>query len=359
MTGHTSPDTTRSIKLRHAAIALAVVACWLLLYTFLEPAANAIVSAPGFLDPASPAGQAVAFFLYDTAKIFMLLAAIVYLASWLRAGIDPAHIRRWLSGKSYMTGYVLAALFGAITPFCSCSSVPLFIGFAMAGLPIGLTMTFLITSPLINEIALVMLWETLGWQFTALYLLTGLCAGLAGGLLMDKLSAGRWLQPMLLQAIRNGTRPADNAGPTAKPTSGMRHTFACQETKAIFRRVWIWIIVGVAIGAVLHGYVPQDWFAEHLGAGQWWSVPVAVAAGIPLYANVTGIIPVLGGLLDKGMPPGTALALCMSTVAVSLPEILMLRQAMRFPLLAWFIGWLLACFTLAGWLFNFFSHLFF
>ena len=136
----------------------------------------------------------------------------------------------------------------------------------------------------------------------------------------------------------------------------MRHAFALHETKTIIRRVWLWVIIGVAIGAAWHGYVPQDWFTQHLGAGQWWSVPAAVAAGIPLYANVTGIIPVLGSLLSKGMPAGTALALCMSTVAISLPEILMLRQVMRLPLLAWFIGWLLVCFTMAGWLFNFFSH---
>ncbi len=359
MTGHTPQDPTTGNTLRHTATALIVSAIWLLIYTYLEPAANNLTFTLAGLSPDSPSGQAIAFFLYDTAKIFMLLAAVVYLAGWLRAGIDPAHIRHWLSGKSRLTGYALAALFGAITPFCSCSSVPLFIGFSMAGLPIGLTMTFLITSPLINEIALVMLWDTLGWPFTVLYLLTGLCAGLAGGVLMDKLSAGRWLQPLLLQAIRNGAHPRDTAGQDTKPTLAMRHAFALHETKTIFRRVWLWVVIGVAIGAALHGYVPQDWFAEHLGAGQWWSVPAAVAAGIPLYANVTGIIPVLGSLLSKGMPPGTALALCMSTVAVSLPEILMLRQAMRLPLLALFIGWLLACFTLAGWLFNFFSHLFF
>ena len=220
-------------------------------------------------------------------------------------------------------------------------------------------MTFLITSPIINEIAIVMLWDMMGWPFTALYILTGLFAGLAGGLLMDKLSAGRWQQPFLLQAIQNRILPSDNDAPQARLTLAIRHAFAIQETKTIFRRVWLWVIIGVAIGAVLHGYVPQDWFTEHLGTGQWWSVPAAVAAGIPLYANVTGIIPVLGSLLSKGMPPGTALALCMSTVAISLPEILMLRQAMRLPLLAWFIRWLLACFTLAGWLLNFFSHLFF
>lgn len=359
MTGHTPQETSHSNTLRHAAAGLLAVICWLAVYSFLEAAANRLTFTLAGFDPESPSGQAIAFFLYDTAKIFMLLAAMVYAVSWLRAGLDAERIRRWLTGKPRIAGYALAALFGAITPFCSCSSVPLFIGFVTGGLPIGLTMTFLITSPIINEIAIVMLWDMMGWPFTALYILTGLFAGLAGGLLMDKLSAGRWLQPFLLQAIQNRILPSDNDAPQARLTLAIRHAFAIQETKTIFRRVWLWVIIGVAIGAVLHGYVPQDWFTEHLGTGQWWSVPAAVAAGIPLYANVTGIIPVLGSLLSKGMPPGTALALCMSTVAISLPEILMLRKAMRLPLLAWFIGWLLACFTLAGWLLNFFSHLFF
>lgn len=359
MTGHTPQDISHGSKMRHAATGLLAVICWLVIYSFLDPAANLLTFTLAGFEPESPSGQAIAFFLYDTAKIFMLLAAMVYAVSWLRAGLDAGRIRRWLTGKPRITGYALAALFGAITPFCSCSSVPLFIGFVTGGLPIGLTMTFLITAPLINEIALVMLWETLGWQFTTMYILIGLFAGLAGGLLMDKLPAGRWLQPFLLQAIRNNILSADHTIPSARPTLAIRHAFAIQETRTIFRRVRLWVIIGVATGAVLHGYVPQDWFAEHLGTDQWWSVPAAVAAGIPLYANVTGIVPVLGSLLSKGMPPGTALALCMSTVAVSLPEILMLRQAMRLPLLAWFIGWLLACFTLAGWILNFFSHLFF
>ena len=356
MTVRTPRDTSPRDTLRHTATALIVSAIWLLNYTFLEPAANRLTFTLAGFAPDSPSGQAIAFFLYDTAKIFMLLAAMVYAVSWLRAGLDAGRIRHWLTGKPRIAGYALAALSGAITPFCSCSSVPLFIGFVTGGLPIGLTMTFLITSPIINEIAIVMLWDMMGWPFTVLYLLTGLFAGLAGGLLMDKLAAGRWLQPFLLQAIRNNIQPADDTASPVRPTLAMRHAFALHETKTIIRRVWLWVIIGVAIGAALHGYVPQDWFTQHLGAGQWWSVPAAVAAGIPLYANVTGIIPVLGSLLSKGMPAGTALALCMSTVAISLPEILMLRQVMRLPLLAWFIGWLLVCFTVAGWLFNFFSH---
>ena len=294
---------------------------------------------------------AVEFFFYDTGKILLLLVLMVYALAWLRASLNVERVRGYLQGRGRGVGYALGAGFGAVTPFCSCSSIPLFLGFTTAGIPLGITMSFLITSPLVNEIAVVLLWSLLGWKFTLIYVAVGLLAGVIGGALLDVLRAERWLQPFLLQAI--GSDPVPDGGPLRpRLTLAARHAFAWSETRDIFRRVWRWVVLGVAVGAALHGFVPQEWFAEHLGAGQWWSVPLSVAVGIPLYTNVTGIVPVMESLLLKGLPVGTTLAFCMSTVAASLPEVLMLRQVMRWRLLALFLGLLLVLFTLVGWLFN-------
>lgn len=279
---------------------------------------------------------------------------MVYVIGWLRAGLHVEKVRDYLAGKGRGIGYILGSVFGAVTPFCSCSSIPLFLGFTMARIPLGITMSFLITSPLINEIAVVLLWGLLGWKFTVIYIAVGMCAGIIGGIFMDMIRAERWLQPFLLQALEASPSQAatTQAAQSQRISLEERHRFAYGEMTGIFRRVWIWVIIGVGLGALLHGYVPQEWFTQNLGAGQWWSVPAAVAIGIPLYTNVTGIIPVMESLLLKGLPLGTTLAFCMSTVAASLPEVLMLKQVMRWKLLAVFLGMLLAMFTLVGWLFN-------
>ena len=338
---------------------LAAFAAWLATYLSIEPLSHWLTYSLAGFDETSHWGNAIEFFLYDTMKILLLLVFMVYAISWLRTGIRTERILDWLAGKKRITGYFLAAVFGAVTPFCSCSSVPLFIGFSTAGLPIGITATFLITSPLINEIAIVLLWELLGWKFTAIYLVTGLLSGITGGILMDTLRAGRWLQPFLLDSPKTGPTPAATGSSLSTRHAGLaeRHAFASFETRNIFRRVWLWFVIVVAIGATLHGFVPQEWFSGHFGAGQWWTVPLAVVAGIPLYANVTGIIPVMESLLSKGLPAGTVLAFCLATVAASLPEILMLRQVMRPRLLTLFLGLLMIIFTLTGWLLNF-SQLF-
>ena len=335
------------------AKALAAFALWLGAYLSIAPLARWLTYGLFGFGQESPLGHTVEFFLYDTPKILLLLVLMVYAIGWMRAGLDTDRVREYLKGKGRGIGYALGALFGAVTPFCSCSSVPLFIGFTTARIPLGITMAFLITSPLINEVAVVLLWGLLGWKFTFLYVGAGLAAGILGGLLMDALRAERWLQPFLLEEM---TRPAMRmltmqAG-RRRITFEHRHRFALGETRNIFRRVWKWVILGVALGAGLHGFVPQEWFVQNLGTARWWSVPLAVAVGIPLYTNVTGIVPVMESLLLKGLPVGTTLAFCMSTVAASLPELLMLKQVMRTPLLALFAGFLLVLFTLLGWLFN-------
>lgn len=350
---------TRAWNLGYAAAITALGVVWWLVYSVIQPAAHwLVVGLMGFA-PGSPIAESVEFFFYDTAKILLLLVALIYAIAWARAGLNVERVRDYLSGKAKGVGYFLGSAFGAVTPFCSCSSIPLFLGFTTASIPMGITMSFLITSPLINELAVVLLWGLLGWKITVAYVVVGMIAGIIGGCLMDAIKAERWLHPFILEAMANMPAQAEEAksagaAPVCSPriTLRQRHDFAWSETSTIFRRVWEWVIIGVGLGAALHGFVPENWFAEHLGAGEWWSVPLSVLLGIPLYSSVTGIIPVMESLLTKGLPIGTTLAFCMSTVVVSLPEMLMLRQVMTGRLLAVFVGYLLLMFTLVGWLFN-------
>lgn len=352
-----SPERQQEGKVSYIVKAVIVSVVWLFCYAQLEAWASFITTQVLGIDTSTRLGGSVAFFLYDTVKILMLLVMMVYGIAWLRAGLNVERVRTYLAGKRRAVGYPLAACFGAVTPFCSCSSVPLFIGFSTAGIPLGITMSFLITSPLVNEVAVVLLWGLLGWKLTLAYVGIGLFAGVFGGICMSWMRAERWLQPFIQQAMRpvgGGLTPFAPLPSAVAPkiTWHDRHYFAKNETSTIFGRVWKWVIGGVALGAVLHGYLPQEWVQDTLGQGQWWSVPMAVAVGIPLYANVTGIIPVMESLLLKGMPIGTTLALCMSAVGASLPEFIMLKQVMQWRLLALFGGLLLVLFTCAGWLLN-------
>ncbi|MCL1057231.1 permease [Shewanella gelidimarina] len=305
-------------------------------------------------------GQAVHFFVEDTTKIFALLIVMIYAIGWLRASLNVERVRDYLSGKPKVVGYGLGSGFGAITPFCSCSSIPVFLGFTSAGIPIGITMAFLLTSPLINEVAILLLFSLLGLKVTLLYVLTGITIGILGGALLDLLKAERWLQPLAAKAYARGQLstataiPPGQSSTQAASTMGwqQRHQFAKSETVEIFGRVWKWVIIGVGIGAALHGFVPAGWLEANLGDGQWWSVPLAVLMGIPLYANATGVIPVLESLLLQGVPLGTTLAFCMSTVAVSFPEFVMLKQVMQWRLLALLFVLLLVSFTILGWVLN-------
>lgn len=338
--------------IRYGFGVLFVIVLWGVAYSFLSTVSQWVTYSGLGIARESSLGNAIEFFLYDTVKIYLLLVLMVYAVAWLRAALNVERVRDFLAGKNKGIGYLFGVTFGAVTPFCSCSSIPLFMGFSMARIPIGITMAFLITSPLINEVAVVLLWGLLGWKFTVCYVIVGMGAGIVGGMLMDTLRAERWLQPFLRDSINNSTvGQRDNA---LHLRMGMRerHDFALSETVSIFRRIWIWVLIGVGIGALLHGYVPEEWFTENLGAGQWWSVPIAVTVGIPLYSNVTGIVPIMESLLMKGLPVGTTLAFCMSTVAASLPEVLMLKQVMQWKLLALFLGILLVIFTLVGWFFN-------
>lgn len=308
------------------------------------------------LEAGSALGGAVHFFVEDVSKIFVLLVAMIYFIALLRASLDVERVRDYLAGKNKGVGYLLGSIFGAITPFCSCSSIPVFLGFTSAGIPLGITMAFLITSPLINEVAVLLLMSLLGWKFTLLYVAVGMTVGMLGGLLLDAIKAERWLQSFAAEALVRGRQMAasNEVSTTERVLSfSERHEFAKAEALEIFGRVWKWVIIGVGLGAALHGFVPEGWVETHLGQGQWWSVPAAVFVGIPLYSNATGIIPVMESLLANGLPIGTTLAFCMSTVAASFPEFILLKQVMQWRLLAVLLVVLLTAFTLVGWIFNF------
>lgn len=328
---------------------------WGSTYAVIQPFSTWLTYSLFGISRGSQIGASLEFFIYDTAKILLLLVALIYGIGWIRAALNVERVRDYLAGKGRGIGYFLGSLFGSITPFCSCSSIPLFLGFTSARIPFGITMAFLITSPLINEIAVVLLWGLLGWKFTVIYAAVGMAAGILGGLFMDAIKAERWLQPFFLDLIQNqpAHQRADANGERDKMTTRQRHNFAWSEMRTIFTRVWKWIIIGVAIGAVLHGFVPDNWFAAHFGVGEWWTVPAAVLVAIPLYSNVTGIVPIMESLLLKGLPIGTTLAFCMSAVAASLPEVMLLRQIMTIKLQAVFIAYLWVIFTLTGWLFNY------
>ena len=304
------------------------------------------------LQPDSKLGGAVHFFIEDTTKIFFLLTLMIYVIALVRASLNVERVRDYLANNNKLFGYLMGSTFGAITPFCSCSSIPVFLGFTSAGIPVGITMSFLLTSPLINEVAVLLLLSLVGWEITMVYVLVGMAVGMAGGAFLDLIRAERLLQPFVIKAYQSAG--AVTTTDSVRPVLSFRerHEFAKGELLDILNRVWKWVFIGVGLGALLHGFVPESWFETYFGNRQWWTVPMAVLAGIPLYSNATGVIPVMESLIVKGLPLGTTLAFCMSTVAASFPEFILLKQVMTWRLLAIIFALLLLSFTVVGWLIN-------
>ena len=299
------------------------------------------------LEPGSGPADALHFFIEDTVKIFVLLAAIVFVMGLFRTLLSPAKVRGYIEGKPRGVGYVLAVMLGAVTPFCSCSSVPLFIGFLEAGIPVGVTMAFLIASPMINEVAVVILASILGWQVALLYVGTGLAVGILGGFLIDRLRLERWVEGYVWN-IRMGKL----AQPAIDTSLRGRLSYAAGQVREIVGRVWLYVVIGIGIGSMLHGFVPQELFVRYASADNLLAVPAAVLAGIPLYSNATGIIPVAEALLAKSVPIGTVLALMMSVVAISVPEMIILRKVLTVRMLVFFAGYLGLAFIASGYMFN-------
>ncbi|HKJ75801.1 MAG TPA: permease [Gammaproteobacteria bacterium] len=299
------------------------------------------------LAPDGAAGPALHFFVMDAAKIFVLLVAVIYAMGLLRALLPPEKVREYVRGRPPWLARSLAVGLGAVTPFCSCSSVPLFIGFVEAGIPLGVTFSFLIASPMINEVAAVVLVGVLGWKLAALYVAAGMVVAYVGGMVMERFRPERWVEGYVWQ-IRMG----EAAQPKVDRSLRGRHRYALSEVREIVGRLWKWVLAGIGVGALFHGYVPEGWVAEHLAGGDWYAVPGAVLLGVPLYSNATGVIPVAEAMLGKGVAIGTTLALMMSIAALSLPEMLILRKVIRWPALALYAGVLAVAFTLVGWGFN-------
>ncbi len=298
--------------------------------------------------PGSRLGEAIHFFLYDTPKVLLLLVGVVFAMGVVHSFISPERTRAWLAGKPLGVGNVMAASLGIVTPFCSCSAVPLFIGFLSAGVPLGVTFSFLISAPMVNEVALALLFGLFGWQVAALYLGLGLAVAIVAGLVIGKLGLEHHLEDWV-RAIRVGAAPEIGDGP---PTWPDRLRAGVDHVKEIVGRVWPWLIAGIAVGAGIHGYVPQDFMAGIMGREQAWGVPIAVLLGVPMYSNAAGILPVIEALLGKGAALGTALAFMMSVIALSLPEMIILRKVLKPRLIAVFAGVVACGIMLVGFVFN-------
>ena len=289
---------------------------------------------------------AVEFFIYDTIKIFLLLSIIIFVISVIRSYFPPEKTRKILSHKKEFIGNILAALLGIVTPFCSCSAVPLFIGFVEAGIPIGVTFSFLISSPMVNEIAVVLLFGLFGWKVTAIYIGTGLLVAIFGGIAIGKLGLEKWVEEYVYE-IKSG-----QGYEITRQTFRERLQFAKDNTTDIIKRIWVYIIIAIGIGGFIHGYVPQDFLAHYAGKGNFFAVPVAVLLGVPLYSNAAGIIPIVYALMEKGMSMGTVLAFMMAVTALSLPEMIILRKVLKVPLLGVFAGIMTVTIIAVGYLFN-------
>ena len=329
-------------------VALAVVA-WLVAWFMAWPLSQWVAFELFGLEHGNSLGEAVAFFLYDVPKVLLLLLGIVTVVSFLRSFVPPERVRAALAGRGVVIGTVAAALFGIVTPFCSCSAVPLFIGFLQAGIPVGVTLAFLISSPLVNEVALVLLWGLFGPQIALIYMVAGLSLAIISGLILGRLPMERWLEPWVLEARDAG---GNAAVIVVKPSTERRLRDAWDSTRALVRKVWPWVVVGIGVGAFIHGYVPTDVIIDIGGADNPWAVPLVTALAVPLYAGAAGVIPIVEALLDKGLPLGTVLAFMMATVAISLPEFLILRRVAKPALLVIFLAVVVSGILAVGYLFN-------
>jgi uncharacterized membrane protein YraQ (UPF0718 family) len=347
MTNHTSETAqTQSLNLWLGGLTLAT-ALWVATYAHLTDFADLAVAILG-LTRDTHLGEALHFFLYDTPKVLLLLVGIVFVMGVIQTFFAPEHTRALLAGRRLGMGNAMAASLGIVTPFCSCSAVPLFIGFLSAGVPLGVTFSFLIAAPMVNEVALALLLGLFGWKVAVLYLGLGLLIAIVAGLVIGELRMERHLEDWV-RAIHLGSATAPNGQGYSWPerfAAGGRHV------REIVGKVWPYVLVGIALGALIHGYVPQDFMASFMGRDVWWAVPAAVVLGVPMYTNAAGIVPVVEALIGKGAALGTTLAFMMSVIALSAPEMLILRKVLKWPLIATFVGVVAMGILLVGYVFN-------
>ena len=325
---------------------VAGLAIWWLVYHSLAPFAAWFTYSLCGLAEGTHLGATVEFFVFESPKVLMLLTLVVFGVGIVRSFFTPERTRRILSGRRETTGNVLAALLGIVTPFCSCSAVPLFIGFVTTGVPLGVTFSFLVSSPMVNEVALVLLFGLFGWKVAAIYLGMGLSIAIVSGWIIGRLRMEKHVEDWVFET-KTGDSPMEEA-----PDWPARIRLGFDAVKDIVGHVWLYVLIGIAVGAGIHGYVPENFMASIMGKGAWWSVPLAVLIGVPMYSNAAGIIPIVQALLGKGAALGTVLAFMMSVIALSFPEAIILRKVLKPRLIATFFGVVALGILLVGYLFN-------
>src|SRR6266498_1285807 len=336
---------SNSTKQTTFLVALSAIV-WIVAYNLIQPLANWISYSALQLPHDSRLGESLAFFLYDVPKILLLLSGMIFIISMIRSFFSPERTRALLCGKREGVGNVLAAMLGIVTPFCSCSAVPLFIGFVEAGIPLGVTFSFLIAAPTINEVAIILLFGMFGWKVAGLYVASGLVVAIIAGFIIGRLKMEKHVADFVWK-IHNTANVTED-----KLTWADRIERAWESVKEIVGKVWLYVLIGIAIGAGIHGYVPADALASILGEKAWWSVPAAVLIGIPLYSNAAGIVPIVGTLIEKGASVGTALAFMMSVIGLSLPEAVILKRVLKMPLMSTFFAVIAVAIIFTGYLFN-------
>ena len=325
-----------------------MIPIWVIIYINLQEISDFIVFRIFQLEPEKHLTEAIRFFIFEVPKVMMLLILIIFMVGIIRTFFSPEKTRKALEGKSLFAGNVMAALLGIVTPFCSCSAIPLFLGFVEAGIPLGVTFSFLIAAPMINEVALVLLIGLFGWKVAIIYVLTGLTIAILAGFILEKLKLSKYVAEWVYQ-----TRAKNNKAIENSPTISQRIQTGFDVVREIVGKIWIYILLGIAVGAGAHGFVPDAYLAEALGNQHWYSVPLAIVVGIPLYSNAAGIIPIVSVLIEKGVTLGTALAFMMSVIGLSLPEIIILKKVLKWQLIAVFIGVVATGIIIVGFIFNY------
>lgn len=320
---------------------------WILVYHYLQPFTNYLTDTVFGLEKGKHLTETIRFFIYEFPKVILLLTLIVFFVGILRTFFTPERTRRALAGKTTFTGNVMASLLGIVTPFCSCSAIPLFLGFVEAGVPLGITFSFLIASPMINEVAVILLFGLFGWKVALIYVLTGLVIAITAGWIIGKLKLEKWVEEWVYK-----TKMGDSSQTEERLSFSGRLSSGFAAVKEIVGKVWIYVAIGIAVGAGAHGYVPEDFMAALMGKSAWYSVPLSILIGVPLYSNAAGIIPIVSVLIEKGASLGTSLAFMMSVIGLSLPEMIILRKVLKLPLILTFVGIVATGIMIVGFLFN-------
>jgi uncharacterized protein len=320
---------------------------WYIIYHNLQPGTNWLIDSVLGMTRGAHLTEALRFFVFEFPKVMMLLALIIFFVGIIRTYFTPERTRKALEGKKAFTGNVMASGLGIVTPFCSCSAIPLFLGFVESGVPLGVTFSFLISSPMINEVAVVLLYGMFGWKIGLIYVGTGLAIAIIAGWVIGLLKLEKWVEPWVYK-----THLSNNGEEEEKMTFGDRISFGYDAIKDIVGKVWIYVALGIAVGAGVHGYVPEEFMAALMGKSAWYSVPLSILIGIPLYSNAAGIVPIVSVLIEKGASLGTALAFMMAVIGLSLPEMIILRKVLKLPLIFTFIGVVGFGIMIVGYLFN-------